>query len=184
MNLINSLLRHSIYLLFAAVALVPKLASAGAYLVPHFVEKSGTVNNSTYTFDTNLYFIYPGGQAGIPNNGGANVDLYLFDNSGNPLRSNTSLEVCNPCSYTLSISQRKVLVRIDDLIVARGGFGSGVVNGYALILVSGADPDLLHVSGNIINSKGNVLDLDISSLDIQKVSFINLIFADGFEFIT
>lgn len=177
----NSLFRFALCMLCLAAAALPRAAAAGAYLVSHFLEKSGTITNTTYTFDTTLYFVYPGGQAGTTNNGGATVDLYLFDNSGNPLKSGTSADVCNPCSYSVNSAQRKVSARIDDLIVAAGGFASQVVTGYALILVGGADPDGLHVSGTFVNSKSSVFDLDIAPLDIQKVTFINLIFADGFE---
>lgn len=182
MNQINSLFRLALCVLCLAATALPRAATAGAYLVSHFIEKSGTITNTNYTFDTTLYFVYPGGQAGIANNGGANVDLYLFDNSGNPLKSGI-VDVCNPCSYAVNASQRKVSARIDDLIVAAGGFTSQVVVGYGLILVNGADPDGVHVSGTLVNSRSSAFDLDIAPLDIQKVSFINLIFADGFEFI-
>jgi hypothetical protein len=177
----TSLFRLALGVLCLTAAAVPRAATAGAYLVSHFLEKSGTTTSATYTFDTVLYFVYPGGQAGIVDGGGATVDLYLFDNNGNALKSGTATQVCNPCSYLLGGSQRKVIVRLDDLIVAKGGFGGGIVGGYALILVNGADPDGVRVSGQQLNSKSNTSDLDIAPLDIQKVSFINLIFADGFE---
>lgn len=182
MNRADSLLRLVFCVLCLAAAALPRSAAAGAYLLPHFVEKAGTISNTTYTFDTVLYFLYPGGQVpGIVDGGGATVDLYLFDNAGNPLKSGTAVEICNPCSYSLSGSVHKVSVRLDDLITAKGGFGGVVMTGYALILVSGADPDGAHISGQLVNSKSNAFDLDVAPLDIQKVSFINLIFADGFE---
>src|SRR6185503_12745353 len=65
--------------ILGAVAVLPGDAAAKVFVVPHVLEAVGTVANTQYTFDTNLYMTYgnlPGGP-GL----GSSVDLYLYNNN-------------------------------------------------------------------------------------------------------
>lgn len=123
---------------------------AKTFCIPHVFDQKGRVSNTPYTFDTDMFFTYS------PNLGttspGAQVDLYLYDDSGAPMRSQTNADVCNPCSFALGAgAPRKRSLSVEDLIDAAGGF-TGVKLGFGVVVVGGADPDNVAVQGYIVNS--------------------------------
>lgn len=137
------------------------------YDLPHFRERIGKTSSVPFTFDTEISAVYSGGLAGLPNGGGATLDLYLFDqNTSQPVRSTSNQEVCNPCTYTLNNSNRKRRIVIDDLITSAGGFPGIDVRGFAKIKVRG-DADNVSIQGIQINSHSGANDLSISALPHQ-----------------
>ena len=146
-------------------------ANASVFIVPYFIDKFDGAN-TTYTLDTIFRFTYAAGQNGISGGAGATVDLYLFDNSGNALQG-ISTAVCAPCSYNLSSSQRQFAPRVEDLIVAAGGFQNSTVVGYAMIVVSGADPNGVRIGSSIKNAKTNADDVSIEPLVVQKLGMLD-----------
>lgn len=134
-------------------------AKTKTFVIPHILEKSGTVNNNQFTFDTTLFATYTAGLAGTPAGPGAKLELYLFDNSaGAPLQNNGEA-VCNPCSFSLDNITRKVSIRIDDLITAKGGsFDAAVKLGFGVIVVR-ADADNVSLQGFVLNSHSSAFDL-------------------------
>src|SRR5439155_6279 len=99
----------------------PSHPAAKAFVIPHVLERSSST--SQYTFDTTLYATYAGGLAGIPDYGGANVDLYLFDSqTGAAAKSATGQVVCNPCSFPVGGSAIKNKnTNITDVYTLKGG---------------------------------------------------------------
>lgn len=87
-----------------------------AFVIPHVLERAGTTSTTNFTFDTTIYTTYVGGLAGIPDGGGASLDLYLFGDDG-ALMKNNGVSVCGTCLFNLSASQRKESIRVDDLIL-------------------------------------------------------------------
>ncbi len=135
------------------------------FVIPHVLETSGNILSTSNTFDTEMYAVYTGAQAGSPGGAGATIDLYLYDESGAPMQGNGAT-VCNPCTYDLTSSGRKQSIRIDDLIVAAGGYGSSTVRlGYGIIVVGGADPDNVSLQGFVVNSHTSAFDLSVFGFD-------------------
>ncbi len=144
---------------------LPGGSHARAFVLPHVLEKSGTINNTQFTFDTTIFATYVGGLAGIPGTGGANLDFYLYDQSGASMRGLSGKDVCNPCTFALGdgvngAAARKQSIRIDDLIVNQGGgFDTEMKLGYGIVVVSGADPDNVNLQGFVVNAHSGPFDL-------------------------
>lgn len=139
-------------------------AAARTFVFPHVIEREFTISTQTYTIDTTFYFTFTSGVGGTPASTGAAVDLYLFGASGTAL-TNNGLVVCAPCSYSVGPSQRKQSVRVDELIVARGGsFDSSVKLAYAVVTTSGEQADGVTVSAFTVNSHTGPFDLDMVEL--------------------
>ncbi|MEO6463575.1 MAG: FlgD immunoglobulin-like domain containing protein [Candidatus Eisenbacteria bacterium] len=138
------------------------------FVLPHVLERSGVTSNTNNTFDTTIYATYAGGSAGIPDSGGATLDVYLFGDDGAAM-TNNGVNVCAPCLFNLSSTQKKLSIRIDDLIVVRGSFDTPEKLGYAIVVVGGADPDRVSLQGIIANSHDGPLDLDLSAAHAMTV---------------
>jgi hypothetical protein len=142
------------------------------FVLPHVIEKSGTITNTNFTFDTTIFATYGAGLAGGGGGGGggATVDLYLHDEAtGAPMLGADGTAVCNPCAFELSSSARKQSIRIDDLITAKGGF-EGVKLGFGVIVVGGADPDGVALQGFVVNSHTSPFDLSFVSTPLQPLN--------------
>lgn len=154
---------------------VPALASARTWVIPHVIERSGTISNTQFTFDTDMWITYTPGLAGTPPGGGATADLYLYDNTGQLMRAAGGATVCGPCTYSLGPGGagtppvRKVSLSVDDLIVAAGGFDAQVKLGFGIIVVSGADPDGVNVQGFIVNAHTSAFDLSVFGFTPEEV---------------
>src|SRR5689334_10696438 len=93
-------------------------ASAKTFVFPHFVEKTGFITNTQFTFDTNFYMAYTAGLAGTDPGPSGHFDLYFFEPDGSPT-TNSSATICGPCSYDLS-AVRKVGVRVESQMLVAG----------------------------------------------------------------
>jgi len=138
------------------LALAAPGARADTYVIPNILEQSGTTIDP-YHFDQFLYAFYGSGLAGTPSSDGATLSLYLYDNTaGNPMLNN-GLEVCNPCSFPIgSPAQRKLVVQIENLILATGVF-TGVKSGFG-VLVVGGDAAGVSLESSIVNSHTSTFD--------------------------
>ncbi len=140
------------------------------FVLPHILEKTGTIDNTQYTFDTQIFATYTRGYPGFPpSSGEAFVDLYLYDDvDGLPLKSATDQEVCNPCSASMTVFNRKHIFFADDLITAAGGFPRDVVDAFGIVKVSN-DVDSVSISGMIVNAKTSALDISILGFVPEEV---------------
>lgn len=122
-------------------------------IIPWFAETSGSVSSKPQAFDTTFLMTYVGGLAGVAGNGGANVDLYTYDAQGAPLQGLNG-DVCNPCTFGLSETNRKVSARLEDFIQERGGFKQpvGITSGFTMVVISGPDPINVTVGELVENS--------------------------------
>lgn len=142
---------------------------AKQYVIPHASERNGLTSTTANTFDTSLFATYAGGVAGLPDGGGATLDVYLFGDDGTTLKNN-GVDVCNPCLFNLSAAQKKLSIRIDDLVRVRGGaFDNVDKTGYMIVIVGGADPDRVTLQGLTVNSHETLTDLDLSALAAHPV---------------
>lgn len=148
-------------LALAACVLAPATAQGKTFVLPHVIESSGRTSNTPFTFDTTIFVTYSPGLAGTTAGAGATVDLYLYDDSGQPMR-NSGTTVCNPCTYNLGSSDRKVSINVDDLITAGGlPFDNAVKLGFGVLVVGGSDPDGVNVQGSIVNAHSSAFDLSV-----------------------
>jgi hypothetical protein len=157
-----------------ATARVPGSGSPGlprrAFVLPHILEKSGTINSTPYSFDTSIFATYVGGLPGSVSSNGATVKLYLYDStSGNPLTGATG-DVCNPCNFDLSTSARKLTINIDDLIITRGGGFGGVPvkTGFGVVVLDG-DASNVNLESSIVNSHTSAFDLSVFGFEPQPL---------------
>jgi len=138
---------------------------------PHVLETSGRISDTQFTFDTTVFVTYTPGLAGTSAGDGAHVDLFLYDEPGaGIMKSGTGVDVCNPCQFTLDQNVRKQSVRVDDLIEKAGGFGGQRTKlGYAVIVVTGADPDGVMLQGFVVNSHSSASDLSMYGSTPQEL---------------
>jgi hypothetical protein len=146
---------------------------ARTFILPHVLEKSGTISSTQYTFDTTLYATYTPGLAGLPAGSGATVDLYLYDDTGAPMIGNQGTAVCAPCTFNLGTgggnAPRKQAIRVDDLITAAGGFDAAVKLGFGVLVVGGQDPDGVNLQGFVVNSHTSAFDLSVFGFNPEEV---------------
>jgi hypothetical protein len=144
-------------------------ASAKAFVIPHVLEKSGSISNTQDTFDTQFFMTYGGSGSG------AQVDLYLYDDSGQMMRSGSGQNVCGPCTYALGNGGpgavgRKRTVVLDTEIMAHGGFPpAGIVLGYGVLVVGGSDPDNVALQGFVVNAHTGPFDLSTTEMPPQAM---------------
>jgi hypothetical protein len=132
-------------------------ASAKTFVLPHFLEKSGFTSNTQYTFDTSLFMTYSAGLAGTAPGAGAHLDLWLFDEQGNPL-GNNGVTVCGPCAFDLSAATRKASIRFESEMLKHGPLDTPVKQGYAIATVSN-DQANLGLTASLFNSHTSAFDL-------------------------
>ncbi len=138
------------------------------WVIPHILERAASAGQ-TFTFDTDMWIVYTGGLAGQPDPGDARLQLHLFDNNGQPMRALGGAEVCNPCTFAIGSSARKLHIGIDALIELAGGFDAQVKTGFAVLLASGAGAGQLTLTGAMTNTRSNVHDLSVFGFDPQPI---------------
>jgi hypothetical protein len=150
------------------LAALPDAAAAKVFVLPHIVESKGTIANTQYAFDTNIRMAYgsvPGGP-GL----GASVDLYLYNNDGTLMQSQTLQTVCNPCSFPLGAGNPSaVQMRVETLVIAAGDF-QGSKNGFAVMNVGGNNPEAVGGVGQISNSHTSAFDISYYFDPLDEVS--------------
>lgn len=160
--------------LLAMLALAGE-ARAKTFVIPHLLEVSGNISNTQFTFDSHLYATYTPGLISGLEPSSATLDVFLYNQStGQPLRSATNAEVCNPCSYLLGADAagsvvRKVSLSMDDLIMNAGGFPGGVVLGYGVVVVGGENPDGVALQGFVTNAHTSAFDLSVFGYEPQPI---------------
>lgn len=177
---------------FAVIALVFCLgfclavpSTAATYAFPYVLEGSGTATAGSLgaPFDTSFIITSAGGLTGIPDGGGATVDIYLFDSAGSPSKALGGVDICNPCSINVDATTHRVDFRLHDRIVAAGGFGASIIIGAAVVVVAGLDPDHTRVYEVIRNAtqneKAGDADGDGTVAPPDLFYLINLLFAGG-----
>lgn len=155
--------------------MTPDLREAEQALRTHglanLVEKQGTINNTPFTFDTNISMTYMGGLPGFPTGTGATVDLTIFDEAtGLPMKTATNQDVCNPCTTVLDTTTRKRTIVMDDMIVANGGFGAQQVKlGFGIVVLHGDDPSGVNILSFVVNSHTSPFDLSVFGFEPQPI---------------
>ena len=146
-----------------------------AFVLPHVLERSGTVATTPFTFDTTLYATYAGGLPGTVSSNGASLKLYLYDSgSGLPLAGATG-PVCNPCMFDLTQASRKLSLTIDDLITSRGGgFGSQPNRSAFGVAVLDGDAADVTLQGFVVNSHTGPFDLSVFGFEPQPIAAARL----------
>lgn len=142
----------------------PPAPSCRSYILPHILETSGDIRFDSFAVDTTICATY------VSSNTASKVtlDLYLRDQFGNVMTAPGG-EVCNPCTYNMvsvsSNTPRKLSIRLDDLIVAKGGFAGGVKLGFGIVVVTGGDTDAVNLQTFVVNSHTSPLDLSVFGFD-------------------
>lgn len=149
------------------VAETPKGASR-SFMVPHIIEREGTIT-TPYSFDTTIFATYTPGLGTLPQGGGATAELFLYNNDGTPMLGGNGASVCAPCAFDLGPASRKQTIRMDDLIMAAGGFDTPVKLGFGVLVVSGADPDGVSLQGFIANSHTSAFDLSVFGFQPEEI---------------
>lgn len=153
---------------FAAMAAIMLFAGAGflranTFVIPHVLEKSGSVNTVQYTFDTTIFATYAGGLAGtVDQAAGAKIDFYLFDQTGGGVMQGAGGDICNPCTFNMSSQNRKQPIKVDALLEAKGGFNPNPVRlGFGVLVVTGAGADFVNFTNFVVNSHTGAFDLSV-----------------------
>jgi hypothetical protein len=153
----------------AGISLLGASSSLGkTFIIPHVLEKSGSISNTPFTFDTSIFYEDPNGPAGAS----STVDTYIYDATGSPMTSATNTPVANPHSDTVIPKAARQVTLVQDMITASGGFSSPneLKLGFGVIVVSGADPEGVNLGGVLENSHENPSDLSVFGFDPQPIS--------------
>lgn len=147
-------------LVLASLLLLSSSAAARTWLFPHAPMSSGTIA-SPQNFDCTAEFLYGAGLdygLGLSTDS-ATIDFHMFNPDGTPVRASGSAnDVCNPCTWVLNSTSPKALVRLDDLIIADGGFPSSVLTPFVIVNETG-DADNVARQAYTTNSHTGPLDL-------------------------
>lgn len=141
-------------------------ASARTYCFPHVFDQKGRISNTPYTFDTTMFMTYTGGIACVGDDPAVTVELYLYDNSGAPMRSITGADVCAPCSFSMGRGARNLTLNIEELVDAAGGMPNFVF-GHGLIVVPS---DKVSVQGFVVNAHTSPFDLAVFGFEPQPIA--------------
>ena len=141
-------------------------ASAKTYCFPHVFDQKGRISNTANTFDTTIFLTYTGGVACVGDDPAVPVELYLFDNSGVPMRSITGADVCAPCNFAMGSGNRSLALSLEELADATGGMANFVF-GHALIVVPS---DKVAVQGFVVNSHTGPFDLAVFGFEPTPIA--------------
>ncbi len=148
---------------------VPYPAIANTVVVPRGLDLTrGKPKRTPVAFDTQFTVTYI---AGLPGSSGAassaQVDIYLFDDStGDPMKSASTTDVCNPCSFVFGATNRRHVANVEDLIENTGGFPTSVMVGYAIVVVTG-DTDNVDLLSFVTAVQGKALEPSTVFVDTQ-----------------
>lgn len=150
----------------------PSPVAAKAFVITHFIEKSGPIGSGPSTFDSQIFLFYSGGIAGTPA-GHVQADLYLFDQAtGQPMTSSGAV-VCNPCSYTLGAGSRKRKLVIEQLIQSNTGqpMDQPVRLGYGIVVVNGSPDDVANLNSFIenVHSRNSPFELSVFGYSPEEI---------------
>ncbi len=148
-----------------AAAVIALVMAAGAsqakqFCAPHVCESSGRINSAPYAFDTTIFATYASGVACVGPKPPTPNSLYLYDNSGTPMRGLDGTDVCNPCALDLDPTRTSTRVNIEDLFAPSGGL-HGLKLGFGVLVVPGPDPDGVNLQGFVTNSHTSASDLSV-----------------------
>lgn len=152
----------------ALVAVTAGTALAKSFVLPHVLEKSGRITDTTFTFDTDITITYAKGLTDGKPAKGAQAALYLYNDDGTLMQSGLGQDVCGPCNYSLAAGgARKVSINVEQLILDKGGFGNGISTktGFGVIVVSGDDKNVA-VQGFVVNSHSGPFDLSFQKIEM------------------
>lgn len=138
--------------------------SVSLYVIPHIVEAGSRITKTPNTFDTTISVTYTAGLVDSQPSSNATVDLYLFNQTtGDLLLSKTGDEVCSPCSFDLGPGEdRKLTIRIEDLINEAGGFptDTDLHLGFAIISLD-VPPERIYLNYTVESSQKSKLRTSI-----------------------
>jgi hypothetical protein len=160
---------HCSIILLCFITLSTWNAPGKTFVLPHVLEKSGTISNTQYTFDTTLFITYNASLTG-KDFGSATVEFYLYDGATGELMRSQGGDVCGPCTYQLNGHQRKVSLHLDELIAEKGGFDQPVKTGFGVVVVSGAAEDAVNLQVITVNSHTNEADVAVFGFEPQPMS--------------
>lgn len=152
--------------LAAGLAAVP--AQGKVFILPHVLEKSGTINNTQYTFDTVLFYENATGPQGTS----STVQTYIYDTTGAPMTSATGQPVANPNTLQVVSRGPRQSTSVDGMITDNGGFESpnAVKLGFGVIVISGGDPDGVNIQGFVVNSHTSASDLSVFGSEPKQIT--------------
>ncbi|MBI4862794.1 MAG: hypothetical protein HY815_21405 [Candidatus Riflebacteria bacterium] len=155
-------------LVSAALVCLVRPTLSKTYVLPHVLEKSGSVPGVTNTFDTSIFMTYTGGLQlpGVgPVPGQADVDLYLFDSSSPPVAQvlgSGYQAVCQPCVVGIGATERKKRIKVDDLLSSATARGvNDPLLGYGVVVVGSSEPDAVNIQTFVVNSHTGAFDLSV-----------------------
>lgn len=160
----------------AAQGIVAAGGGDGLYFFPYVLERPGTIADTQYTYDMNIYLVATAPYAGQGLKSGArpqdaktpatvSVNLYLYTANGLIAKSaDTVTDVANPATFELGSVTPKVTISLDTLFQSAGGFPSSIFVGYAILSISSGDWTDVSVSATLVNSHTGPKDLSITAL--------------------
>ncbi len=148
-------------------------SGARTFVMPHLLEATGSVLDTANTFDTQIFMTYTETVAPSDPNYGVVIDLYVIDEAtGAPMRDDTGVEVCNPCSVFIdnTISPRKRKISVETLIRSNGGGLPNPTVSALVLAVARGDADGVSMTTSVANARTGPGDLAVFVFEPNEIA--------------
>jgi hypothetical protein len=96
----------------------------------------------------------------------ATVELSVFANDGQPMKSRSGQAVCNPCRITFTASPKQVF-SLRERIEAAGGYAGEPMSGY--IVFTATAPAAVNMQSFVVNSHTSAANLSVFGYAPEEV---------------
>ena len=149
------LIRAAVFLC-AAILLSGEAAHAQqsarrTWVIPHVLERPGRVSTELHLVNLDR---------------GATVEVSVFANDGQPMKSRSGQAVCSPCRITFTASPKQVF-SLRDRIEAAGGYAGEPMSGY--IVFTATAPAAVNLQSFVVNSHTSAANLGVVGYAPEEV---------------
>ncbi|HEX8211090.1 MAG TPA: hypothetical protein VF584_13030 [Longimicrobium sp.] len=130
-------------ILLSAEAAHAQQSARRTWVIPHVLERPGRVATELHMVNLDR---------------GATVEVSVFANDGQPMKSRSGQAVCNPCRISFTASPKQVF-SLRDRIEAAGGYAGEPMSGY--IVFTATAPAAVNLQSFVVNSHSSAASLSV-----------------------
>jgi hypothetical protein len=130
-------------ILLSADAAHAQRAARRTWVIPHVLERPSSAATELHLVNLDR---------------GATVEVTVFANDGQPMKSRSGQAVCNPCRITFTASPKQVF-SLRDRVEAAGGYAGEPMSGY--IVFTATAPAEVNVQSFVVNAHTSAASLSV-----------------------
>jgi len=139
-------------ILLSAEAAHAQQSARRTWVIPHVLERPGRAGG------TELHMVNL--------DRSATVEVSVFANDGQPMKSRSGQAVCSPCRITFTASPKQVF-SLKDRIEAAGGYAGEPMSGY--IVFTATAPASVNLQNFVVNSHTSAANLSVFGYAPEEV---------------